>query len=752
MTRLPSTWTRSSRRSRSRATASSDNPRTLSFDVDGMTCATCAVRVERVLSRQEGVENAAVNLAGATASVRTDGSVDAESLAAAVDKIGYELSVHDEDHEARDVVAMYSDEEREQRRRFLIALVFTAPAMALHLLGPHELWNSILQGVLVTPVVFWSGAQYHTRALKQARTGGANMDTLISLGSLAAYFYSLAALFVGGAVFFETAGMIITLITLGKVFEARAKGRASSAVHRLLELGATEATLLTSEGEQRVPIDEIIPGDRLVVRPGERIPTDGLVEAGESTVDESMLTGEPLPVAKGEGDEVVGATINQGGRLVVKATRVGSDTTLASIIRMVEEAQGSKAPIQRLADVYSGRFVQVVLLISLAVFGFWLFAGDGVGTAVRIAVSVLIIACPCALGLATPTAVMVGSGKGAELGILFKRAEVFERARDIDVVLFDKTGTLTTGVMAPQVVETDADRAEFLRLVGSVEVGSGHPIGIAVGLAADEEDVELVPVDSVEAVTGLGVFGKVEGHSVVAGSAELMREKGMVGVDRWEPSLATATEQGYTAFYAGWNGEVRGILAVSDSIRPESAAAVARLSSLGISAEMVTGDNQETAERVGEIVGIDTVYSAATPESKAKHVAQLQEKGKVVAFFGDGVNDAPALTQADLGMAVGSGTGVAIEAGAVVLLRDDPRLAPVAVELAGSTLKTIKGNLIWAFLYNTVAIPVAAVGLLNPTIAAAAMAFSSVSVVTNALRLKRFRPFYDREPVEAPDV
>jgi Cu+-exporting ATPase len=717
-----------------------------------MTCATCAVRVERVLTRQEGVETASVNLAGATASVRTDGSVEADELSVAVDKIGYALTAHEAGQESRDVVVMYSDEERRQRRWFWVALVFTAPAMLLHLFGPHALWNSILQAVLVTPVVFWSGAQYHQRAWKQARVGSANMDTLISLGSLAAYFYSVVALPLDGAVFFETAGMIITLITLGKVFEARAKGRASSAVHRLLELGASEATLLTSTGEKRVPIDDIIPGDRLVVRPGERVPTDGVVESGASTVDESMLTGEPIPVTKAEGDEVVGATVNQAGQLVMRATRVGSDTTLASIIRMVEEAQGSKAPIQRLADVYSGRFVQAVLLVSLAVFGFWLLAGDGVGTAVKIAVSVLIIACPCALGLATPTAVMVGSGRGAEMGILYKRAEVFERARDIDIVLFDKTGTLTTGVMAPQMVVTDADREEFLRLVGSVEVASGHPIGIAVGLAADEEGVELLPVESVESVPGLGVSGTVDGKSVVAGKANLIAERGLAGAERWQQTLEEGVKQGSTTFFAGWDGKVHGVIAVSDSLRPESAAAIRRLDEIGITSEMVTGDNQETAERVGAAIGIETVYAAATPDSKAKRVGQLQEEGQVVAFFGDGVNDAPALTQADLGMAVGSGTGVAIEAGDVVLLRDDPRLAPVAVELAESTLKTIRGNLIWAFLYNTVAVPVAAMGLLNPTIAAAAMAFSSVSVVLNALRLKRFRPFYENSPIDTPGV
>jgi len=708
-----------------------------------MTCATCAIRVERVLSRQEGVDGASVNLAGASAAVRVRPGTPTDDLIAAVDKIGYQLTPHDDDHDARDVVEMYSNEEREQRRRFLLALALTAPAMILHLFGPHELWNSILQGLLVTPVVFWSGAQFHHNAWRQARSASANMDTLISLGSLAAYLYSVAILFSHGAVFFETAGMIITLITLGKVFEARAKGRASSAVHRLLELGATHAILLTRDGERQVPVEQILPGDRLLVRPGGRIPTDGLVESGNSTVDESMLTGEPSPVSKAEGDELIGATVNQAGQLTMIATRVGSETTLASIVRMVEVAQGSKAPIQRLADVYSGRFVQGVLLVTLFVFGFWLFSSGDMATSIKVAVAVLIIACPCALGLATPTAVMVGSGRGAELGILFKQAEVFEMAGDIDTLLFDKTGTLTSGVMMPRFIETNEDRSEFLRLVASLEVASGHPIGIAVGLAADEEGVSLEPVSNVEASPGLGIRGSVDGRMVAAGNEALMTELGMTGFEQWWKVARRGEEQGYTTFVAGWDGVVRGVIAVSDTIRDEAQAAVARLHELGIRPEMVTGDNREAAERVGAAVGIETVYASADPETKAKRVAELQEKGHVVGFFGDGVNDAPALTQAELGLAVGSGTGVAVEAGDVVLLRDDPRLAPVAVELANATLRTIKGNLIWAFLYNTVAIPIAALGLLNPTVAAAAMAFSSVSVVLNALRLRRFKPFFE---------
>ena len=715
---------------------------TILFDVDGMTCATCALRIERVLDRHEGVDAASVNLAGASASVRVQPGVDAEDLVAAVDKIGYGLTPHDADHEQRDVVEMYSEEEQKQRKRFLLALLFTAPAMILHLFGPHELWNSILQGVLVAPVVFWAGAQFHTHAWKQAKSLNANMDTLISLGSLAAYIYSLAVLPAHGDVFFETSGMIITLITLGKVFEARAKGRASSAVHSLLALAATEATVISNGVERRVAITDLLPGDLMLVRPGERIPTDGVVEEGTSTVDESMLTGEPVPVTKDAGSEVVGATVNQAGQLTVRATRVGSDTVLAGIVRMVEEAQGSKAPIQKLADAYSARFVRVVLIISLGVFGYWLASGAGVGEAVRIGVTVLIIACPCALGLATPTAVMVGSGKGAELGILFKQAEVFERAKTIDSLAFDKTGTLTTGVMTPKAVETDSDRTTFLRLVGSIEVASGHPIGIAVGLAADEEDVDLDGASDLVSVAGLGVTGTVDGYRVAAGSPTLMEDLAFTNADAWSDRLRSLQEAGHTAFFAGWDGEIKGVIAVSDTLRPESASAVRRLEELGISTELITGDNPGAAERTADEIGISQFTAEATPETKAKHMAELQGKGQVVAFYGDGVNDAPALTQADLGLAVGSGTGVAVEAGDIVLLNDDPRLAPVAVELAQRTFSTIRGNLIWAFLYNTAAIPLAAVGLLNPTIAAAAMAFSSVSVVLNALRLKRFKPYF----------
>lgn len=702
-----------------------------------MTCATCSTRVERVLTRQEGVDKASVNLAGASASVDVAAGTDPADLIAAVDKIGYTLS-HHEPESGRDVVEMYSGEEREERRKFWIAAALTAPAMALHLFGPHEVWNSILQAILVTPVLFYVGARYHRVAWRLAKQGSANMDTLISLGSLAAYLYSVFVVFSHGDVFFETSGMIITLITLGKVFEARAKGQASDAVHRLLQLRPETATLVTDAGTREVDIDQISPGDILRIKPGQKVPTDGVVRQGESSVDESMLTGEAAPVPKSPGEEVIGATVNQAGSITIEATKVGADTVLAGIVRMVEDAQSSKAPIQRLADSYSAKFVGAVLIISLFVFGFWLTAGDSVGEALRIAVAVMIIACPCALGLATPTAVMVGSGRGADLGILYKRAEVFEQARSIDVMMFDKTGTLTRGVMTAQEVLTDADKAEFLRLVGSLEAASGHPIGMAVALAADEADVGLVEVDGLVTEPGMGARATVGNNVVVVGKPSYLRDSGLSGEESWMADFERLQAAGQTVFMAGWDGSIRGVVSVSDSLRVESIEAVRRLTKLGIEVELVSGDGPGATARVARATGIDSYQAGATPDSKAKRVAGLQELGKTVAFYGDGVNDAPAITQADLGLAVGSGTGVAVEAGDVVILNDDPRSAAIAVELARATFRTIRGNLIWAFLYNTVAIPVAAIGLLTPTIAAGAMAFSSVSVVLNALRLKRF--------------
>ena len=707
-----------------------------------MTCATCAVRVERILEKQDGVEAASVNLAGASAQVRVGPEADPHTLAAAVEKIGYHLEErHIEDH-PRDMVDHYHGSESIQWRRFRIVAALTLPVMALAMLGPDALWNHLVQLALITPVVTWGGWQFHRVAILQARNRSANMDTLISLGAVAAYLYSIWALTAGESVFFETSGMIITLITLGRAFEARAKGRASEAVHKLMELGAKEARVLVDGVTRTIPVEQLLPGDLMVIHPGEKVPTDGVIETGSTALDESMLTGESLPVDKQPGDKVFGATVNQDGRIEVRATEIGADTALASIVRMVEEAQSSKAPTQRLADRVSAVFVPSVIVLAIATSAVWLALGNDVAPAFKAGVAVLIIACPCALGLATPSAIMVGSGRGAELGLLFKRAEVFEQAGKIDTVLFDKTGTLTTGEMALTDVATDFDEGEFLRRAASVESSSGHPIGAAVALAADERGIEFPQPTSVQSFSGLGVAGVVDGTTVVVGKAKLAADQGLVVSDRWTDALATLETEGKTAFVVGWEGEAHGVLAVADTIRPESKAAIDALSRASVRVGMVTGDNARTAEAIGRSLRITDIDAEVMPGQKAETVKTFQAPGRSVAFVGDGINDAPALTQADLGLAVGSGTDVAVEAGDVVLLNGDPRLVPAAIALAQATFRTIKQNLGWAFGYNTAAIPIAALGLLNPMIAAGAMAFSSVSVVLNALRLKRFKPFW----------
>ncbi len=712
----------------------------LTFQVDGMTCAACAARIERVLSKQEGVDTAVVNFAGAEARVRVGDSVDPHALEAAVEKIGYHLTVVSEGEERQSLAARYSEEERSQWRLFWWAAAFTAPLMLLAMAGPMDaLWSRLVQWMLATPVVFVAGFQFHRVAVKQLRSFGASMDTLISLGTTVAYGYSVWAIFAGGDVFFETAGMITTLILLGRSFEARAKGRASNAIASLLELGAKQATVIRAGVETTVAVDRLVPGDRMVVRPGEKIPTDGVIVEGRSSLDESMLTGESVPVDKEPGDEVFGATINQQGRLIVEARRIGADTALAQIVRLVEDAQASKAPVQRLADRVSAVFVPIVIGIAVITAAVWLALGNDFSEALTAAVAVLIIACPCALGLATPTAIMVGSARGAELGVLFKGAEVFERSRSIDTVMFDKTGTLTTGVMTVTDFDADGDPTEFLRRVGSVEAGSEHPIGRAVALGVEQRDIELQAASEVEAIAGYGVIGTVAGVEVLVGKAKLAADRGLSIPDRWLDRLADLEEEGKTAFVAGWDGEVRGVIAVADTLRPSAAQSVSTLHSMGVTTAMITGDNRRTAESIAAQVGIDQVLAEVLPGDKAGEVARMQAAGAIVAFVGDGVNDAPALTKADLGMAVGTGTDVAIEAGDVVLMSGNPELAATAMTLARRTFRTIKENLFWAFFYNVAAIPLAAAGLLDPMIAAGAMAFSSVSVVTNSLRLRRFR-------------
>ncbi len=708
-----------------------------------MTCATCAVRIERVLERQEGVDSAAVNLAGASAMVQLSQPVETEALVEAVSRIGYSLTPHEAGVPPRDMVDHYHDDEAIQWKRFWIAAGLTLPAMLLAMFATDVWQVRVLQGLLVTPVVTWVGWQFHRVAFKQARTGAANMDTLISLGSLSAYIYSIWALFAGEPIFFETAGVIITLITLGRAFEARAKGRASEAVHRLVALGAKEARRLVDGNTSMMPIDQIGRGDLLLVLPGEKIPTDGEVVEGFSSVDESMLTGESVPIDKTEDDPVFGATVNQGGQLLIRVTAVGSDTALAEIVRMVEEAQASKAPIQRLADGIAAVFVPVVILIAIATTAIWLATGSEMGIALQSGVAVLIIACPCALGLATPTAIMVGSGRGAEIGILFKRAEVFEKAGHVDTVLFDKTGTLTTGQMSLSDVITEEDEDLFLHLIASVEAASGHPLGKAVALGADERNIEYSRPQNLETHTGMGITALVDEHAVAIGTRQLLEMRGFLPDPELSAAMGRLEGEGKTAFLAGWDGVVKGVVAVSDQVKPEAAEAVARLKSRGLRTAMVTGDNRRTADQIATSIGIDSVHAEVLPAEKADIVRAAREHGPI-AFVGDGINDAPALTYADLGMAVGTGTDVALEAGDVVLLTGDPRLIPAGIELAESTFRTIKQNLFWAFAYNTAAIPLAALGFLSPMIAAGAMALSSVSVVLNALRLRRFTPFWLR--------
>ncbi len=681
-----------------------------------------------------------MNLASRSATVRVTDQIEPQALEEAVRRIGYDMSFRRPEEPPRGLADTYDSEARRQWRRFLVAAVLSAPVMVLAMFGPDAVWNEVVQFLLTTPVVLWAGWPFHKVAGKQLLRGTASMDTLISMGSLVAYGYSIWTLFTPAMPYFETAAMIVTLIVLGRALEARAKGRATDAIQRLAALGAREARVVVDGIARMVDVSALVPGDVMVVLPGETIPTDGVILEGRTSVDESMLTGESKPVDRGPGDEVIGATVNQHGRITVRATKVGSDTALAQMVRLVEEAQANKAPIQRLADRISGVFVPTVIAIAAVTAGVWLYFGYDVTAAMRAAVAVLIIACPCALGLATPTAIMVGSGRGAEFGILFKNPEVFERAHAVDVVMFDKTGTLTTGVMTLTDVATEEEPEDFLFRVASLEAASGHPIGRAVADGAEARGITLTEPDSVEALAGMGVVGDIAGSRVVVGKEKLVVDHGLSVSDRWVRVLESLEDEGKTAFLAGWDGEVRGVIGVSDVLRPESPAAIEELQRRSIDTALITGDNDRTARRIAADVGIRHVLSEVLPGDKAAEVRRFQDKGQKVAFVGDGVNDAPALTTADLGIAVASGTDVAREAGGVVLMSSNPGLVPVALDLAAATFKVIRQNLFWAFGYNVAAIPLAAFGYLDPMIAAAAMAFSSVSVVTNSLRLRRFTP------------
>ena len=698
--------------------------------LEGMTCASCAARIERTLNKVEGVE-ATVNFATETASVSFDPTVVApDQLTAAVERIGYQAQLRDEhaahDHDAKPL-------------QLLLALVLSLPLVLMAMIPPAQFagweWVSL---ALATPVVFWSGAQFHRAALLNARHGAATMDTLVSLGTLAAWTWSTVVLLAGIAedTYFEAAAVITALILLGRYFEARAKRRSGAAIRALLELGAKEARLLRNGEEISVPVEQLAVGDLFVVRPGEKVATDGVIVEGSSAVDQSMLTGEPVPVEVGPGAEVAGATINTSGRLVVRATKVGADTALAQIARLVEQAQAGKAAVQRLVDRISEIFVPVVILIALATLAGWLLSGASASAAFTAAVAVLIIACPCAMGLATPTALMVGTGRGAQLGILIKGPEVLEQTRRISTIVLDKTGTITEGRMRlVDALPIEAGRDELLRLAGAAESASEHPLAQAIAAAADEKP----PVTEFRNHAGLGIEALVDGHAVLVGRASFLADWAIEFPDEARTWQTQAEVAGQTVVAVGWDGALRGLLALADTLKPSSQQAVAELKQLGLTPVLLTGDNERAARSIAQEAGIDEVRAEVLPDGKAVEVARLQQEGETVAMVGDGVNDAPALATADLGLAIGTGTDVAIEASDLTLVSGDLRAAADAIRLARRTLATIKGNLFWAFAYNVAAIPLAAAGVLNPMIAAAAMAASSIFVVTNSLRLRRFR-------------
>ncbi|ORM37550.1 heavy metal translocating P-type ATPase [Williamsia sp. 1135] len=751
------------------ATAPASAPQTsaaLELEIGGMTCASCANRIERKLNKLPGV-TATVNYATEKAKVTAgSGDLDPDTLIATVEQAGYTAALptartsngaDDGDQRTRP-----DGELAALRQRLWVSVVLTVPVIALAMVPAWQFtywqWASL---TLAAPVIVWGAWPFHKAAWMKLRHGTATMDTLVSVGTLAALAWSIYALFWGtagqpgmthgfeltvsptdgaGNIYLEVAAGVTMFILAGRYFEKRSKRQAGAALRALLELGAKDVAVVRGGTEARIPITDLRVDDEFVVRPGEKIATDGVITSGRSAVDASMLTGESLPVEVSEGDAVTGATVNAGGRLIVRATRVGTDTQLARMAQLVEDAQSGKAQVQRLADRISGIFVPIVIAIAVAVLGGWIGAGFPLSAAFTAAVAVLIIACPCALGLATPTALLVGTGRGAQLGILIKGPEILESTRAVDTIVLDKTGTVTTGTMTLQQVVTADGVApdDVLRLAGALEHASEHPIARAIATAAAEETGPLPSVESFTSVDGKGVHGVIEGHAVLVGRESLLTDWSL----HLEGTLAaakTAAEQtGKTAVVVAWDGRVRGVLVVADTIKPTSAAAIAQFTALGLTPILLTGDNRGAADYVAAQVGITDVIAEVLPQDKLAVIADLQKQGKTVAMVGDGVNDAAALAQADLGLAMGTGTDVAIEAADITLVRGDLRSAADAIRLARKTLDTIKMNLFWAFAYNIAAIPLAALGLLNPMLAGAAMALSSVFVVSNSLRLRGF--------------
>jgi Cu+-exporting ATPase len=741
---------------------------TVDLQIGGMTCASCAARIEKKLNRMPGVQ-ASVNYATEKAHVLLPEGTAVDAAIATVEATGYTatLPLPPQVSGRSGAPAPVEDPEvASLRRRLVVSTALTVPVLVLAMIAPLQFDNwQWLSLTLAAPVVIWGAWPFHRAAWMNLRHGAATMDTLISVGVLAAFGWSLYALFFGDAgmpgmrmtfrllpepgsgadeIYLEVAAAVTVFILAGRYFEARAKKQSGAALRALMDMGAKDVAVLRDGREQRVPVDQLHVGDQFVVRPGEKIATDGVVVDGASAVDASLLTGEPVPVEVGPGDAVTGATVNAGGRLVIRATRIGSDTQLAQMARLVEAAQSGKAPVQRLADRVSAVFVPIVIALAVGTLGFWLGTGAGAEAAFTAAVAVLIIACPCALGLATPTALLVGTGRGAQLGILIKGPQILESTRRVDTIVLDKTGTVTTGRMTLVGVvpaEGTTDTA-LLRLAGALEDASEHPVAAAVAGGARERVGELPAVESFTSTQGLGVHGVVDGHAIAAGRVSWLATEWAQPLDTdLDDARRAAESAGRTVIAVGWDGAARGLLVVADTVKPTSTQAISELRGLGLRPILLTGDNTAAAMAIAAEVGIDPadVIAEVLPAAKVAKVAELQAQGAVVAMVGDGVNDAAALAQADLGIAMGTGTDVAIEASDLTLVRGDLRAAVDAIRLSRRTLGTIKGNLFWAFAYNVAALPLAMAGLLNPLIAGAAMAFSSVFVVSNSLRLRRFR-------------